>query len=644
MSAKWRSVCEPLCVVTCLLLGAQGCVNDDLASTRFAGSDGSVPAYQDKVSEAELSDASTEELVRRMAALPDETVVVFDFDDTLRDHRDWRSSVWASYAGRAVEYLKKHDINISVCSQNQNKNGALNRKLPDLDSEVFNDAFFRSDAFQDDTGREKWDNIQKIMRHFGVTREDHVLFFDDNPSHIRKVGEASDAVAYMVEDDGLDRPDFRGGLVELLLGADNGGGGGGGNNSGGGGSCGDDVPSKDYCSVCGNCQDGEGDCDDDSECAPGLVCVSAKDGGDKSQPGYDICVDPSGGAGSCKGECSPECPCQEGEGDCDVDADCAGDLVCPPDGEGSERCEQPTEPPGGGGGTNSGGGNTCGDDVPSKDYCSVCGNCQAGEGDCDADSECAPGLVWVSAKDGGDKSQPGYDICAVPGGDTGGGDTGGGDTGGNTGGGEPGDGGDCRGECSPECPCQEGEGDCDVDADCAGDLVCPPDGEGAEECEQPSGDGGGGSTGSGNLRVRVSGRWVSVGCDGDQPRANGSSDRWRLEDRKLKNQDGDYLFCDEGWADGRDCRCTSGSSEAYHAITQADWDVDAADRVHGNALTDRLTPKGPMYIFPNNAHEFCLSAGSGGIIENVDGGDDGRHHESTHAGKCDQWCMGDGCP
>jgi hypothetical protein len=51
-----------------------------------------------------------------------------------------------------------------------------------------------------------------------------------------------------------------------------------------------------------------------------------------------------------------------------------------------------------------------------------------------------------------------------------------------------------------------------------------------------------------------------------------------------------------------------------------------------------------MYIFPNNGHEFCLVVGSNDIIENKDGGDDGSHHESTHKGKCNEWCFGDGCP
>lgn len=224
----------------------------------------------------------------------------------------------------------------------------------------------------------------------------------------------------------------------------------------------------------------------------------------------------------------------------------------------------------------------------------------------------------------------------------------------------PGDGGDdadepddddrsCSGRCSPDCPCEEGEGDCDRDADCAGDLVCPPDRSGAEQCVRPGDDADDdgedrGSVGSGNLRVFVGGRWVAVGCETGEPRANGSSDQWRIDSRRLRNQDGVYLFCDEGWADGRDCECARNNREAYHAITEEDFDETNDSREHGNALNDRLAARGPMYIFPNSGHQFCLSAGRGGIIENVDGGDDRNHRESTHAEHCTRWCMGDGCP
>ncbi len=156
--------------------------------------------------------------------------------------------------------------------------------------------------------------------------------------------------------------------------------------------------------------------------------------------------------------------------------------------------------------------------------------------------------------------------------------------------------------------------------------------------------GSSGSSGSGNLRVNVGGNWVSVGCGSGAPRADGSSDKWEITDRKLRNQNGVYLYCAEGWADGRDCQCSSGSSERYHAVTQADFNAHSNTRKYGNSLTTTLAALGPMYIFPNNAHEFCLATGTNNIIENKDGGDDGNHYESTHKGKCNEWCFGSGCP
>jgi hypothetical protein len=147
------------------------------------------------------------------------------------------------------------------------------------------------------------------------------------------------------------------------------------------------------------------------------------------------------------------------------------------------------------------------------------------------------------------------------------------------------------------------------------------------------------------LKVRVGTSWKRVGCSGGTvPKANGSTDTWTIVDRKLKNQNGIYLHCSEGWTSEKKCQCVSGGSEAYHAITKADMNVDASKREHGNSLSTKLAALGTMYIFPNNAHEFCLAVNSSSEIFNKDGGDDGNHHESTHAGKCNEWCFGGGCP
>jgi hypothetical protein len=115
-----------------------------------------------------------------------------------------------------------------------------------------------------------------------------------------------------------------------------------------GGSCHPGQPfGTDYCSSGCPCAEGQGDCDGDSECKPGLVC--AKDvGANYGQPAWvDLCQKkgsapapapgpsaPGPSQGCHQGQifgltyCSPGCPCSGGEGDCDSDADCKPGLVC----------------------------------------------------------------------------------------------------------------------------------------------------------------------------------------------------------------------------------------------------------------------------------------------------------------------------
>jgi predicted enzyme involved in methoxymalonyl-ACP biosynthesis len=158
----------------------------------------------------------TEELVRRVAALPDKTLVVFDFDDTLYDHVDGGTSKWASYAKSAVTHLKQRGIAISVCSRNKNSNDALNRALRGLDSQVFNDAFFKSPAFQTDTGLDKSDDIRQAMAYFGIKRDSQVVFFDDDKGNLERVNAATDVISIMVHSNGIDRVEFRDGMSRRL--------------------------------------------------------------------------------------------------------------------------------------------------------------------------------------------------------------------------------------------------------------------------------------------------------------------------------------------------------------------------------------------------------------------------------------------
>lgn len=216
MRVRIPSVRGRFCLVTCVLLGAQGCGVDPAMTPSLEDQDASVSELSEKANASELEALETEELVRRVAALPDRKVIVFDFDDTLLDHVEGSSSRWAQYAQSAISHLKQQSINIAVCSRNANSGGALNRKLRELDSQVFNDAFFNSPAFQVNTGVEKWDDIQQIMAHFGVTREDRVVFFDDTPDNIESVSAASDVITVPVEANGIDRDEFRDGMIQVL--------------------------------------------------------------------------------------------------------------------------------------------------------------------------------------------------------------------------------------------------------------------------------------------------------------------------------------------------------------------------------------------------------------------------------------------
>ena len=218
-----------------------------------------------------------------------------------------------------------------------------------------------------------------------------------------------------------------------------------------------------YCRDFGPCDEGEGDCDIDSECQSGLTCVQV--------PGTDTCQDvcdlPVGHLDYCQGACGP---CGPGDGDCDSDSECEAGLTCVQI-PGTDTCQSvpPPCPPvghldyclecgpsaeGEGDCDNDGeceSGLTCaqviGTDYCQKicppvghlDYCHDCGPCSAGEGDCDNDSECQSGLACVQVT--------GTDVCCPhPLGHL-----------------------DYCHDCGP---CAAGQGDCDNDGECQSGLTC----------------------------------------------------------------------------------------------------------------------------------------------------------------------------
>lgn len=84
--------------------------------------------------------------------------------------------------------------------------------------------------------------------------------------------------------------------------------------------------SPQFCSACGPCVAGKGDCDNDSECAGGLVCRHDVGASYGLPAHYDVCECPwaVGSSNYCR-DCGP---CTEGQGDCDGDAQCAPGLHC----------------------------------------------------------------------------------------------------------------------------------------------------------------------------------------------------------------------------------------------------------------------------------------------------------------------------
>ncbi len=156
----------------------------------------------------------------------------------------------------------------------------------------------------------------------------------------------------------------------------------------------------DYCSSSSPCADGEGDCDNDSECGPGLVCVNNVGASYGWASGVDVCE-----GSSLPGDwdyCSSSSPCADGEGDCDNNSECGPGLVCVNNvgasygwASGVDVCEGGSQP---------------GD----WDYCSSSWRCAAGEGDCDGNSECDPGLVCVWNVGASYGFGSNVDVCEAP--------------------------------------------------------------------------------------------------------------------------------------------------------------------------------------------------------------------------------------
>ncbi|ACY16982.1 hypothetical protein [Haliangium ochraceum] len=202
-----------------------------------------------------------------------------------------------------------------------------------------------------------------------------------------------------------------------------------------------------FCSDLCPCESGQGDCDDDSECETGLLCYRDIGASYGLDDGDDVCaVCPPADANGSVDFCNAGCACEEGEGDCDSDSDCATGLSCYLNVGADFGLDADTD--------------VCAECPPDSmlghvDFCSPDCQCSQGEGDCDTNADCADGLrCFLNVGTDFGYSDPDMDVCA-----------------------------ECpppslNGRydfCTPDCPCAEGFGDCDSDADCQEGLTCASD-------------------------------------------------------------------------------------------------------------------------------------------------------------------------
>jgi cysteine-rich repeat protein len=153
------------------------------------------------------------------------------------------------------------------------------------------------------------------------------------------------------------------------------------------GTCQGSPGSSSYCGPGCPCDEGEGDCDSDAECAAGLDCKHNVGAFYGYPADVDVCQSVCSRVGDPDFDCSPECPCSENEGDCDEDQDCEAGMWCLFDGGPSYGYSDPEM-------------DVCVAGCPSlgvgaENFCTPACPCAIIEGDCDSDNDCEPGLDCV---------------------------------------------------------------------------------------------------------------------------------------------------------------------------------------------------------------------------------------------------------
>lgn len=205
-----------------------------------------------------------------------------------------------------------------------------------------------------------------------------------------------------------------------------------------------------YCRSDCTCAEGEGACDDDTECDAGMTCEVNQGATYGLDWWVDVCVpDPEACRTATLGDwnfCREDCTCAEGQGGCDSHAECGTGLECVIDmgsvyglGWWVDVCIPA--------------GSSCHPaSLGAWNYCSSSCVCGEGEGACDSDAECETGLICsenVGASYGLDWW---VDVCTAP---------------------------DCHtaelgawNYCREDCTCAEGFGACRSDAECDIGLTC----------------------------------------------------------------------------------------------------------------------------------------------------------------------------
>lgn len=175
------------------------------------------------------------------------------------------------------------------------------------------------------------------------------------------------------------------------------------------------APDAAQCTLAHPCDHSEGDCDSDLDCRDDLRCVHDVGSQYGLPADYDVCVKPASCPAFTPGALSiaycgdPGCPCEYGQGHCDSDFDCGGAMICRaqagfavdmPSAYGV--CVRATDP------------GCPAYELGNFHMCSVSCPCDLGEGDCDTNSQCRPGLVCTSDV-GASFGQPAdMDICTRP--------------------------------------------------------------------------------------------------------------------------------------------------------------------------------------------------------------------------------------